>query len=170
MNIKDPKTNISFRRTNKVGRPFLRNMLYTALFVPENEPPFPYSIIDRPELSKYFENFGARRQDMAIIASNNKESIGIVWGRLYSKLRPGYGFISDEIPEITLAVEPPYRNRGIGSELLYKICEYYKGTKVTAISLSVDKRSPAKELYERNGFEYFSEKGTSITMVKHLKA
>ena len=170
MSIEDPRTGISFKRTKKVGPSFLRDMLYMALYVPPNEASFPYSIIDEPELSKYFENFGARCQDTAIIASAENESIGIVWARFYSRLSPGYGFISEDIPEITLAVKPAYRNRGVGSELLAKICEYYEENRVSAISLSVDHRSPAKQLYVRNGFEYFSEKGTSMTMVKHLKA
>lgn len=161
---------ISFKRTNKVSRSFLRDMLYMALYVAADEPPFPISVLDKPDLRKYFENFGARDKDMAVIASEDKETIGIVWGRLYSSLRPSYGFISEDIPEITLAVQPAYRNRGIGSELLNRICGYYKKKKVTAISLSVDKRSPARKLYERNGFEHFSEKENSITMVKHLEA
>ena len=169
MDTKDPKTTIKYKRTKKVARSFLRDMLYMALYVPKNKPSFPFSIIDNPELRKYFENFGSRRRDKAIIAIREKEFIGIVWGRLYSSSRPGYGFISEDIPEITLAVKPQYRNQGIGSALLSEICDYYKGKSTTAISLSVDKRSPAKALYKRAGFEYFSEKGNSVTMVKHLQ-
>ena len=139
-----------------------------AIYVPEGNPEIPRSILKSPELKKYFEEFGKREGDLALVAEMEAKAIGIIWGRLFTKKEPGYGFISEDIPEISLAVIPAYRNHGIGTRLLEEIARYYRSEKYKAISLSVDKRSPAQKLYKREGYEFYSEEGTSETMILHL--
>ncbi len=139
-----------------------------ALYVPEGESPFPRSILENPEIKKYFENFGSGLLDLAVLARSVNERVGLIWGRTYSSKRPSYGFISEDIPEISMAVLPMFRNQGIGTELLEEIFSLYTEKGIKAISLSVDKRNPVRRLYERLGFELFYLHGTSVTMVKHL--
>lgn len=159
---------VTYHKTSRLASTFLNDMLYMAIYVPEKEPAFSRALIDTPELRKYKENFGSRQLDLAIEARLGKEKIGLVWGRVFSAVRPSYGFISEDIPEISMAVKPDFRRRGVGSYLLAKIASDYQKKGVRAISLSVDHRNPARELYKRFGFEYFSKEGSSITMVKHL--
>lgn len=45
--------NIIFREIKQNEIYFLREMLYLALYVPEGESPFPKSILDNPDISKY---------------------------------------------------------------------------------------------------------------------
>ncbi len=139
-----------------------------ALFVPEGESPFPRSILEKPEIKKYYEAFGSGLLDLAVLARSGNQRVGLIWGRTYSSERPSYGFISEDIPEISMAVQTTFRNQGIGTALLNEILSLYTEKGVKAISLSVDKRNPVRRLYKRLGFELFSEKGTSVTMVKHL--
>ncbi len=69
--------------------------------------------------------------------------------RRFRALRPGYGFLSEDIPELTIAVVPGHRGCGVGSALLDAICCLVKAP---AVSLSCDPRNPALRLYVRKGF------------------
>jgi GNAT superfamily N-acetyltransferase len=157
-----------YRKINISEIKFLKVMLYEALFVPDGEPQFPKSIVDNPNISKYIDHWGEFPNDYAIVAENNKKLVGAIWGRIFKLPKVGYGFINEETPEISMAVVKEYRNRGIGTKLIEKISQYYLKQNMKAISLSVDKRSKAKELYLRNGFEIISDAGTAFTMKKEL--
>ena len=61
---------------------FLRKMLYLALYVPEGQPPFPKSILNHPDISKYIENWGTLKNDLALVAVINNEPIGAIWGMI----------------------------------------------------------------------------------------
>ncbi len=141
-----------------------------ALYIPEGETPFHPDILEKPELRISYQNFGNRKGDLAVAAQKGKEIIGLIWGRLHTATNPGYGFISEEYPEIGMAVKPGYRKRGIGRQLLMEIESCYLREGVRAISLSVDKRNPARNLYGRTGYETYAEKGTALTLVKYLES
>ncbi len=146
---------------------FLREMLYAAIFIRSDSGPLPESIVDRPELSKYYRNWG-RMGDIAFVADVRDNLAGAAWCRLFDEPDPGYGFISDTIPEISMAVKPEYRNIGVGSWLLDCLCDEARKQHIHFLSLNVDKLNPALNLYLRKGFEAVKEGGTSITMKKAL--
>jgi len=130
----------------------LREMLYLALYVPKGQPPFPKSIIDHPDLSKYIDNWGTLPNDLALVAVLNDELIGAIFGRTFSSHNAGYGFIDENTPEISMAVKGKFRNQGIGSKLIDEISKIYFSKGIKAISLSVDKQNKASFLYKRKGF------------------
>ncbi len=142
---------------------FLREMLYEALFVPEGEKPFPKSILDLPEISKYIENW-ASPGDFGIIARDGEVPVGAVWGRLFKSTNKGYGYIDDKTPELTMAVKNNYRNRGIGAELMRRFLILAKEKGHKAVSLSVDKRNRAANFYLGMGFKIINEAETAYTM------
>ena len=74
---------------------------------------------------------------------------------------PGYGYVADEIPELTIAVAPQHRGRGIGSRLMRELL----AADLPAVSLSCDPANPALRLYERLGFVAVGESGGSVTML-----
>ena len=148
---------------------FLREMLYLALYVPEGEPPFPKSILDNPDISKYIDHWGTYSNDLAIVAVLNEKLIGAVWGRTFNSLKPGYGFIDEKTPEISIAVKDEFRNQRIGTKLIDEITMIYSSRGIKSVSLSVDKRNRAKSLYEKKGFIVVADKGTAVTMEKILK-
>ena len=160
--------NIQIRPLTSAEIPFLAEMLYTALFVRPGDAPFPKEIIRRPKLAKYIKNWGSYSFDQAIVAASGDQLVGAVWGRLFSVEHPGYGFIDERTPEITIAIKPAFRGQAIGTLLLHAIEIPYQELGVTALSLSVDQLSPAIPLYLRCGYQIHAEEGTAYTMRKAI--
>jgi ribosomal protein S18 acetylase RimI-like enzyme len=160
--------NYSIRRLTPTEQPFLREMLYQSLYVPEGGEPFPREVLGRPEISKYVEGWG-RAGDLGFVAvdASSGEPVGAVWLRLLAGAEKGYGYVDDETPEIGMAVLPGYRGRGIGSSLLKRLLES-AGAVYRKVCLSVSADNPALRLYERVGFERAGGDGSSVTMVKRL--
>ena len=144
--------------------PFLRDMLYQAIYVREGEAPPPRDVIDKPCLSKYIHGFG-RPTDVGYVAvdSGSGRCVGAVWLRLFSADNCGWGYIDDTIPELSIAVDRAYRGRGIGTylmeHLLQETAEQYP-----SISLSVQQENPAKGLYERLGFYVYRRTENDFVM------
>lgn len=139
-----------------------------ALYVPEGESPFPKSILDNPDISKYIDHWGTLPNDLALVAVFNEKLIGSIWGRTFNGLNPGYGFIDENTPEISMAVKKEFRNQGIGTKLIDEISKKYFLKGIKSISLSVDKRNRAESFYTRKGFIAVADKGTAVTMKKIL--
>lgn len=114
-------------------------------------------------LQRYLENWG-RSGDVGIVAEVESVSVGAGWWRHFPQGRPGYGFINEEVPEITLAVSPAYRRRGIGRTLLAELIAAAERERIPALSLSVEADNPATQLYLAAGFEEVGESGGSLTM------
>ena len=138
--------------------PFLWEMLYHALYVPEGQPPFPREIVEQPEISQYVQAWG-QPEDAGLIASKQEAPVGAVWIR---RIR-AYGFIDDDTPELSIAMLPDYRGQGIGTKLIQGLFVMLR-TRYPAISLSVSKENPALRLYQRLGFEIVNDDSNSVTM------
>lgn len=154
---------IQFREISAADYPFMREMLYLAIFVPPGQFPFEKSVIDLPEILKYIENWNDSK-DFGIICFISEKPIGSIWGRLFSNENKGYGFINDETPELTMAIKERYRNRGIGNRLMHRFLQQAKAIGYNSLSLSVDKRNRAFAFYKRIGFAIVYETETSYTM------
>jgi ribosomal protein S18 acetylase RimI-like enzyme len=152
--------NISYCLIEKSDEPFLWEMLYQALYVPEGEPPFPREILQQPEIKIYVEKWGTD-SDQGVIALNDNSPVGAVWVR---KIK-AYGFVAEDIPELTIAVLPEFRGRGIGSNLMKQLFSFISSE---AVSLSVTAENPAMKLYQRLGFEIVTVEGNSVTMKKRV--
>lgn len=131
-----------------------------ALFVPPGAAPFPDDLVDQPDIAQYWQELGGRAGDVGRVAvATAGEIIGAVWARL---LPDGYGFVDDATPEMSIAVDPAHRNRGVGSSLIEALL-----AEVPRCSLSVDTRNPAAALYERFGFTTVRRDGEwSVVMVR----
>ena len=81
------------------------------------------------------------------------EPIGAAWYRVFDSGTPGYGFVADDIPEISIGVYPECRGQRVGSLLLGTLLSRARGDGYRAISLSVAAANPARRLYLRHGFE-----------------
>ncbi len=152
---------------NKSETGFLREMLYEAIFIPEGSPPLPKSIVEEPALRKYFADWG-KPGDIAVIAEYKGQLIGAIWSRLYPETDKGFGFIDKHTPELSIAVRPEYRDRGIGTSLFKKYLSEAGKQGFREVSLSVDKRNRSVSLYRRMGFEIVREPEADYTMRKHL--
>lgn len=143
---------------------FLFEMLYQSIFVAPTSSPPDRNIINVPEIRKYVENWG-KEGDFGYIAIDNisGKKIGAIWLRYFDAKNKGYGYISDNIPEIGISVDRSKRDHGVGSKLINTLLTYTKN-KIDTISLSVDPANPVVKLYERFGFRKCGTAGTSIIM------
>ena len=148
---------------------FLWEMLYQALFVPPGQPPFPRELVNEPEIRRYVEGWGADG-DLGVVAicATSQTPVGAAWLRLLRADESGYGWVDDETPELTIAVLPASRCKGIGTELLARLIEAARAH-YPAISLSVAAENPARGLYERFGFTTVAWDDHALTMKKDLK-
>jgi len=152
------------RRGSEHDVPFLRDMLHHAYYWRENSP----EAADLP-LSRYVQGWG-RRGDAAVIAVEDYWPVGAAWYRLFTRGEPGYGFVDEETPEISIAVVPNKRGHGHGSKLLDALIERARRDGFGELSLSVEPDNPALPLYERFGFRKVGENGGAWTMKAELGA
>ena len=145
---------------------FLREMLFLAPFVPPGSDPRPRLDREAPELTHYVDGFG-RAGDIGVIAFVDAEPIGAAWVRQLTSEDPGYGYVDDETPELTIAVRETWQGHGVGTRLMHELIVVVARSCRT-MSLSCDPANPAMRLYERLGFVAYGASGTSITMLKRL--
>jgi len=145
-------------------------MLFVAAFWRPNEtPPWTFeAAMLQPEINCYVEGWG-RQGDTGFIAVDRQlHPIGAAWLRLFRRTAPGYGFVDASIPEVTIAVKPNWRGKGVGSTLLDNLMEAAFRLGFTDVSLSVSEDNPAVRLYERKGFRRLEQVGGSWTMLARL--
>jgi GNAT superfamily N-acetyltransferase len=114
-------------------------------------------------LARYVENWG-RPGDTALIAIDGGHSVGAAWYRLFPASAPGYAFVDERTPELSIAVVPSRRKHGVGKELIEALLARARAEGHSAISLSVEQGSPAVSFYERHGFEHVDESEHALTM------
>ena len=157
---------ISFRPLLSADQPFLWEMCYHAVHVPAGQPPYPREIVHMPEISRYVQDWG-KSSDLGFIAQDEEKPIGAVWARLLVGDNKGYGYVDESTPELSMALMPEYRGKGIGSQLLTRLLEAAV-PRYAAICLSVSLDNPAQRLYQRMGFEIVSENESAFTMIKRF--
>jgi GNAT superfamily N-acetyltransferase len=137
---------------------FLRDMLRHAYHwrIAEDE--------ERP-VYRYVQNWG-RPGDAGVVAMEGPHAYGAAWYRLFTANEPGFGFVDERTPELTIAVVPSRRGKGAGRELLEALLEQAREDGHPAVSLST---GPAQRAYyEHFGFEPVRETPHAVTMVKRL--
>ncbi|MCX6047427.1 MAG: GNAT family N-acetyltransferase [Chloroflexi bacterium] len=161
--------NYTIRPFQADDQAFLSTMLYQAIFVPEGSQPPPPNVVELPELSKYVCNFGHQPGDLAYIVVDNatQQLIGATWLRLFSGDHKGYGYVDDSTPELSIAIDPQHRGRGIGHALLTALLTAAQKS-YRAVSLNVWVENPALRLYQRLGFETVTANGPEMTMIKRF--
>jgi GNAT superfamily N-acetyltransferase len=141
--------------------PFMRSMLAHAYAWRVNA--FDADI----PLTRYTDNWG-RPGDVAVIAHETGNRVGAAWLRRFPASAPGYGFVDEQTPELSIAVVPSRRRHGVGQELLDALLERARAAGHRSVSLSVEKGSPAVAFYERNGFARVGESDSGLVMLKRL--
>lgn len=116
-------------------------------------------------LTRYIDNWG-RPGDVAVIAHDTGNRVGAAWLRRFKASEPGYAFVDEQTPELSIAVVPSQRNRGLGRELMDALLEDAREAGYAQVSLSVEKGSPAVGFYERYGFEVVGEQDGGLVMLK----
>ena len=141
---------LRFTPLSASDEPFLWEMLYLALYVPPGKPLFPRDILQDPDIACYVQGWG-RTGDWGLLAWDGDTPVGAVWLRQWNGDEKGYGYVSPAIPELSIALLPDYRNKGLGSRMIKMVISMAKDH-FPGLSLSVVESSPARLLYECLGF------------------
>jgi ribosomal protein S18 acetylase RimI-like enzyme len=147
---------------------FLRTMLYEAA---RWNPDWPFepmeTVLAEPVLVRYHEGWG-RAGDGGAVAELDGVPVGAAWYRQFTPDEPGYGFVDEKTPELSIAVQPMHRRKGIGEALLRAAKVQAREEGFQALSLSVAVHNRSRMMYQRSGFEKVAEDGDSWTMVANL--
>ena len=147
---------------------FLKKMLYEAARWNPDWPREPIEeVLAEPVVARYHEGWG-RPGDGGVIAELDAEPAGAAWYRLFTSAEPGYGFVDEKVPELSIAVVPLHRRKGIGHTLLRACMVQAREEGFQALSLSVAVHNRSRMMYQRAGFEKVVEEGDHWTMVANL--
>ncbi|HOB57832.1 MAG TPA: GNAT family N-acetyltransferase [Rhodoglobus sp.] len=113
-----------------------------------------------PTFQKYLAGF-PRDTDLGFIAEREGQDAGAVWSRYFTAADPGYGFVAEDIPELSIGVVAGRRGEGIGRALLNAML----AASPVSLSLSVEDGNPAEELYRKSGFVPVGRVGNATTML-----
>lgn len=160
---------MNIRPANEQDVQFLKKMLYEAARWNPDWPREPIEeVLADPILVRYHAGWG-RPGDGGVVAEFEGEPVGAAWYRLFTPEAPGYGFVDEKIPELSIAVVPLHRRKGIGEALLRSCLVEAREEGFQALSLSVAAHNRSRMMYQRAGFEKVSEsEGDSWTMVANL--
>ncbi len=145
---------------------FLKKILFEASYWRQNisKPDFEQGL-QRADLNYLLEDWG-RKGDTGIIAEDDNDNpIGAAWYRFWTEEKHSYGYISESIPELTLAVSEEWRGKGVGKELIKRLIAEAKNQNLTKVSLSVEKENFAVNLYQKVGFKVYIDNPGDYTML-----
>jgi ribosomal protein S18 acetylase RimI-like enzyme len=136
-----------------------------AVWRPDKPTPTADEVIADPRYARYLTGW-PRQGDYGLVAEQDG-SVGAAWYRTYTAANPGYGFVAEDVPELSIAVVASRRYEGIGRRLLLDLIDASLAQGYAAMSLSVREKNPARRLYESAGFVLIEKHGTSWTMVRY---
>jgi len=145
---------------------FLATMLgEAAVWRPDKPTPTAEQVMGDPRYALYLAGW-PRQGDYGLVAQQDGP-VGAAWYRTYTEANHAYGFVAEDVPELSIAVIASRRHEGIGRRLLIDLIEASVAQGYPAISLSVAENNPARGLYEWTGFVPVEKHGGSWTMVRH---
>jgi ribosomal protein S18 acetylase RimI-like enzyme len=159
---------MNIRPVTKDDVPFLKKMLYEAARWNPDWPREPIEdVLADPVLVRYHTGWG-RHGDGGVIAEVDGEPVGAAWYRVFTEDAPGYGFIDEKTPELSIAVLPLHRRKGIGHALVHSCMVQAREEGFQALSLSVAVHNRSRMMYQRAGFQRVEERGDHWVMVANL--
>ncbi|MET9022840.1 N-acetyltransferase [Actinopolymorpha sp. NPDC004070] len=160
---------------------FIAEMTLEAFNWSPDRPAFtPEQFWADPALRKYVEGWPAPgEQGVVAVAGDDSgdesggtaalgRPVGAAWWRYFPADRPGYGFVAEDVPEVSIAVAPDSRGRGLGRALIRAIVEQARAAGVPRLSLSVERTNHAAALYAAEGFEIVGGDENADTMVREI--
>ena len=127
-------------------------------------------VLADPVLIRYHQGWG-RPGDGGVIAEVEGQPVGASWYRLFTEAEPGHGFVDEKTPELSIAVSPIHRRKGIGEAVLRSCMVQAREEGFQSLSLSVAVHNRSRMMYQRAGFEKVGgsgDSGESWTMLANL--
>lgn len=101
---------------------------------------------------RHYTQLVLERGDFGFVAEHAGEAIGVAWAQFLPANDPGYGFLDESTPEISLWVREDSRGQGVGTTLLRQLQQEAIERGIARLSLSVEADNCAKQLYSSEGF------------------
>ena len=161
----------SIREVEASDQQILWDVLYEALWDPPNGPRRPRSVLSRPVIAAYVENWGAQATDLGFLAIAQEGSVaGGILSRLLVPPLQGGAFYDDQTPQVGIAVFPAFQHQGIGTSLFRRYLSA-ASSRFPRVSLGVHPENHvAIRLYRSFGFQQFATgSGGYLNMVKHFE-
>lgn len=143
----------------------LEDFLYEAIFQRDDTNLAPKSIIMKPEIRIYIDDFGSKKDDYCLCAEVDEKIVGAVWVRIIK----AYGSVDDTTPEFAISLYRDFRGYGIGTEMMKRMLAYLKQSGYSKTSLAVQKDNYAYRMYLNVGFQIVDENAEEYIMVHYLK-
>ncbi len=161
--------NILLRKSQHSDIPFLRKMLYEAVFwrASVNKPSFEEGLA-YPNVSKSLADWGERDGDTAVVATINSIPVGAAWYRFWTDDNFDRGYIDETTPVLVIAVHSDYRHQEIEKKMTEWLINYASKHSIQKISLMVSKDNYAINLYKQQGFLEYADKGDAVIMVRKI--
>jgi GNAT superfamily N-acetyltransferase len=155
-------TEVVIRRGDKLDVPFLRSLLAFAYG-------WHVAAFDTFDTSIYhYVDTWGREGDSALVATEGGHPVGAAWFRLFPATRPGFGFVDEQTPEMTVVVIPARQGQGIGQQLVSALLERAKSEGYPALSVSVQRGHADEPLLREQGFEQVGEERDTLTLRRAL--
>lgn len=158
---------MEYRQLRADEADLLDGFLYLAIYQDAEAEPLPRSITAEPELARYVQAWG-RPGDFGVLAVDGNDPVGLAWARLFLAEEPGYGTVDADTPELSIAVVPEARGRGVGTRLMRELLKQLAAHGWRQASLSVQSANPAVGLYQRLGFTTIRDHEGDFVMVVAL--
>ncbi|MEV8371469.1 GNAT family N-acetyltransferase [Kribbella sp. NPDC056861] len=153
---------MTIRAATAADRGFLEEMLLEA-YNWDGHPRFTAEQLAAEDHAWRYVDGWMRPGDFGVVAIDEAGlPIGAAWARLMTADRPGYGYVADDVPELSIGVSPGQRGRGVGRALLEALLE--AAAPYGRLSLSVEPENRAAKLYRSLGFQKVGRSGGSDTM------
>ena len=161
--------NVLLRKSRHSDLPFLRQMLYEAVFWRDrvDRPSFEEGLA-YPGVSNELTDWGERDGDTAVVATVDSIPVGAAWYRFWNDSNFTNGYIDENTPVLAIAVHRDYRHRGIGTKMIEWLIDYASKHSIQKISLNVSKDNYAIHLYRQQGFREYVDKEDAFTMVRKI--
>lgn len=108
------------------------------------------------------------RGDFGYLLHDAHEWVSVVWLLFLDHDDPGYGYVRDGVPELSVCTIPSWRGRGLGRRLLAYVISAAEDRGLDSISLSVEDGNPARHLYQELGFAPVRDARNNGTMLQRL--
>jgi len=158
----------SLRSVIATDTAFLQEMLFEAAYWRSNIiGPGLERGLKRPDLAYLLLDW-VRLGDAGVLTIDESgRSLGATWYRLWTVDQHSYGFVSEDTPELAIAVHRDFRGKGIGMALVRELVRTDAENEISQISHSVEADNPERRIYERVGFTKVSTADGACKMVCH---
>lgn len=160
----DPQ--LTLRPARREDQAFVNEVLWMAHTWRETPHPAMPDPLPEPTC-RYADGFG-RPGDAGVVALSGGVQAGAAWWRHRTAADPGYGYVADDIPELTVGVRPSDRRQRVATAMLSWLVGEAGDQRLPALSLSVEADNPALVVYQRAGFVVVEEADDALTLMLNI--